>query len=85
MSEIKTINSREAARQQLAAMVSEYRGDVAILPGFSKPIPRKVRSDRVDPETVLRRTDRVIAPKHSERKPQGAAESERFRAMADSL
>lgn len=54
---INTIGSKEAERQRLASLFDrhlESGGEVRMVAGF-KPVPPPPRTNRIDPNTVLKR------------------------------
>lgn len=65
---------------------------VQTVPGFTGTKPLPVRSSTIDPETQLKRCDRLIRPMHEGGWADKAAQAQlqredarRIRAMADSL
>lgn len=85
-----SINAKESARNQLAGLMSQYQGRVAVVPGFTGIKPLPARSREIDPETRLKRRDRYIRPLHqgSTRDRAGFLTEEdrkRLRSMAKTL
>lgn len=88
----RTPASRQEAAEQLAAALASCKVKPTVVPGFTEPVPRPLRSFKVDPETRLKRMKRKtsqrvadeLAAYRKEHK-EKMRERELLKAMADRL
>lgn len=62
----RTPASRQEAAEQLAAALAACSVQPTIVPGFTEPAPRPMRSRKVDPETRLQRARYQVPKKVAE-------------------
>lgn len=81
----RTPTSREAEARELAQALAGCKIKPTVVPGFTQVAPRPLRSDRIDPETRLKRKAYGLSTAVRRDMERQRAESERFREMADGL
>ena len=81
----RTPSSRDQQARELAEAMARCKVKPTVVPGFTGVAPRPLRSDRVDPETRLKRKAYGLSTSVRRDMERQRMESERFREMADGL
>lgn len=81
----RTPSSREAQARELAQALAGCKIKPTVVPGFTQPKPRPLRSSRVDPETCLVRKHYGIPAGIARDLEREQKEAAQIRAMVESL